>query len=65
MTPHSFQRRVLQSGFAACLLALCGLAAAAFPDKPLKLVVPFPPGGAGDITARSLAQRLGRSEQEL
>ena len=29
-----------------------------YPNKPLRLIVPFPPGGGNDILARTVSQRL-------
>jgi tripartite-type tricarboxylate transporter receptor subunit TctC len=36
-------------------------AAPAYPDKPLRLIVPFPPGGGNDILARTVSQRFGEA----
>ncbi len=36
-------------------------ASPAYPDRPLRLIVPFPPGGGNDILARAVGQRLAES----
>jgi len=46
----------------AAALALAALASTAaaqeFPTKPVRILVPYPPGGASDVTARVLADKL-------
>jgi tripartite-type tricarboxylate transporter receptor subunit TctC len=53
------------AALAAALLALAGplgaLAQADYPAHTVTMVVPFPPGGVADITARPLAEVMGRS----
>lgn len=38
-----------------------GVAAQAYPTKSMRLIVPFPPGGATDVTGRFIAQKLGEA----
>ncbi|MES2384960.1 MAG: tripartite tricarboxylate transporter substrate binding protein [Pseudomonadota bacterium] len=53
----SFYR--LASGLLAFLLLASTASAQNFPAKPLRIVVPFGAGGVADLTARTVAQKLG------
>ncbi len=56
--------RSLSAALAAAVLcaaaALPALAQSEYPGKPVTMIVPFPPGGVADITARPLAEAMGR-----
>jgi len=53
--------RVLRLLFAFCLLSASVAYAQGWPNRPVRLVVPFPAGGSTDVAARTLADRLSRS----
>lgn len=58
---HTFDLGRPLAVVAATLLAaaLAAPAAAAYPDRPVRVIVPFPPGGAVDVVGRVIAQKLG------
>lgn len=47
--------------FAAILLLPCLAFAQAYPARPVRIIVPYPPGGATDVMARIIAQKLNES----
>ena len=70
MTIFAFNPSIFKvSRFAIGLLLIFGfhfplLAQTNFPSKPIRLVVPFPPGGSTDILARVMAQKLSDSLEQ-
>ncbi len=62
MTPSLNRRRFVGTACAmTSAIALPALGQAArYPNRPITLVVPFPPGGSVDSSGRAIADRLGK-----
>ena len=72
-TRHSRRTDLRRAARAGAALAIAGLALAAcsqaesagnYPTKPVRIFVPYGPGGVGDLTMRVLAQRLGENVKQ-
>jgi tripartite-type tricarboxylate transporter receptor subunit TctC len=48
----------LMTAAALCLALAAGAAAADYPDRPIRLIIPFPPGGSNDVVGRLIAKTL-------
>jgi tripartite-type tricarboxylate transporter receptor subunit TctC len=57
---HMMKKLLLRCAAALCLGAVAVAPAAAqdYPNRPLRLIVPFPPGGPADILGRLIAQEM-------
>ena len=66
MRPLMLARIVAFAVFVVFALGLLSpaLSADAYPSKPIRFVVPFPPGNAGDIMARMLGEKLTQSMRQ-
>lgn len=55
---HMIRKSLVACGLAALAVLCMPVAAQGYPDKPVRIVLPFPPGGSADFIARLLADRM-------
>jgi len=58
MTLHKFIAGLVAAGLAA-VAVMPAQAAEQYPQRPVRLIIPYPPGGAGDIVGRMMGNGLG------
>ena len=59
-TTMPYLRKVALAAAAAAFALVANAALAQFPDRPVTMVVPFPPGGVADTVARPVAEAMSR-----
>ena len=61
MSRHSLSRHAAIAASSLLACAAGAHAASAYPDRPVRMIVPFTPGGGTDLVARMIAQKLGEN----
>jgi tripartite-type tricarboxylate transporter receptor subunit TctC len=56
VSPRSLLRAA--AGFAAAMVLAAGALAQGYPNRPIKVVVPYPPGGGTDVVTRIITQKM-------
>ncbi len=56
---QAMNHRLLSAAAALAIFSTANVCAQGFPTKSIRFIVPFPPGGGADVTARTIGQRMG------
>ncbi len=60
MTTIAFTRRAALTGLAAATLARPALAQQGFPNRPMRMIIPWAAGGTTDVQMRAICEAMGR-----